>query len=60
MEMTSMKNQISDVTKTIQCISEMLTHETSRVGRVGADFAIDFDQALLDDRYDFSTSQSIF
>jgi hypothetical protein len=35
------------------------TLEASRVGWVGADFSIDFDQALFDDRGDFSSSQSV-
>lgn len=33
--------------------------EASRVGWVGADFSIDFDQALFDDGCDFSSSQSV-
>jgi len=39
---------------------ERLTHETSWVGRIGTDFAIDFDQTLLYNCENFTTRQSIF
>lgn len=35
------------------------THKTSGVSLVGANFVVDFDQALLNDGCDFSASQSI-
>ena len=35
------------------------THETSGVGLVGTNFAVDFDEALLDDGSHFSASQGI-
>lgn len=35
------------------------THEASGVSLVGANFVVDFDQALLDDGCDFSASQGI-
>ena len=37
----------------------MRTHETGGVGRVGANLAIDLDQALHDNRRDFTAGQSI-
>ena len=37
----------------------MLTHETGRIGRVGADFSIDFNEALVHDCNDLASSQSI-
>ena len=35
------------------------THEASGVGLIGANFVVNFNQALLDDRSNFSASQGI-
>jgi len=35
------------------------THKSGRVSLIGADFIVDFDQALLDNSCDFSASQGI-
>ena len=34
-------------------------HEAGRIGRVGADFAIDFDEALHDDGFGFAGVEGI-
>lgn len=62
MVMTSINHQknLKSAPYPIFVIIEMLTHETSGVGGVGANFAINFDQALLDDSSNFTASQGVF
>lgn len=38
---------------------KLLTHETGRIGRVGAHFSIDFNEALIHDCNDLTPGQSI-
>ena len=52
-----------DVVEQTEVLARLLDgddiHESSREGLVGADLAIDFDQALLDDGGDFTAGQSV-
>lgn len=38
---------------------ELLTHEAGGIGRVSAHFSVNFDEALVDNRDDLTSGQSI-